>query len=67
MKIRTISDGDFEIALEGRMKTPYPKLKREVAIDGHKADVVAVTSQVTCTQDGKVYKGYHAYILAEIE
>jgi len=66
MKIRTISDGDFEIVVEVRMKTPYPKLKRVVSIDNEKADVVAVTSQVTCTKDGKVYKGYNAYILADI-
>ena len=66
MKIRTISDGDFEIYMEGKMKSPYPKLKREVFIDKVKADVVAVTSQITCTKDGRVYKGYHAFILADV-
>jgi len=66
MKIKTISNGDLEIVMEARMKTPYPALKREVAIDGQKADVVVVTSQLTCRKDGKIYQGYHAYILAEV-
>lgn len=66
MKLRTISDGDFEIIVEGRMKPPYPKLKREVFIDKEKADIVAVTSTITCTKDGRIFKGYHAYIMADV-
>ena len=66
MKIRTIGDGDLVIMMEAKMKAPYPKLSRTVSIDNEKADIVAVTSQITCTKDGRVYKGYHAYILADV-
>ena len=66
MKLRTMSDGDFEIIVEATMKAPYLKLKRDVFIDKVKADIVAVTSQLTCTKDGKLYKGYHAYIMADV-
>lgn len=66
MKLRTISDGDFDIVLEAVMKSPYPELKREVFIDKEKADIVAVTSQITCRKDGRLYKGYHAYIMADV-
>jgi len=66
MIIRTLSNGDLEIIMEARMKAPYPKLKQEVSINNEKADVVAVTSQITCTKDGRIYKGYHAYILADV-
>jgi hypothetical protein len=66
MKLRTISDGDFDIILEAKMKSPYPKLKRDVFIDKEKANIVAVTSQITCTQNGKLFKGYCAYIMADV-
>jgi hypothetical protein len=66
MKLRTIDNGDFEIELKAIMKSPYPKLNREVTVGGHKADIVAVTEQLTCTQNGRIYKGYHAYIMADV-
>lgn len=66
MKIRTISDGDLEIIMEAKLKSPYPKLKREVAIDKEKADIVAITSQITATKDGRLFKGYHAYVLKDV-
>jgi len=62
MKIRTL-DGDFNIVMKGTLKSPYPPLKRTVSLDGEVADAVAVTEQITCEKDGKIYKGYHAYIL----
>ena len=65
MKIRT-ENGDFEIIMQGNLKSPYPLLKHEVSIDGGKADIAAVTHQITCEKDGKIYKGYHAYILKNV-
>lgn len=66
MRIRTVSDGDLEIVMEAKMKSPYPKLRREVSIDKEVADIVAVTSQLTVTKGDRVYKGYHAYILKDV-
>lgn len=66
MKIRTISDGSLDIVMEAQMKSPYPKLRREVAIDKEPADIVAVTSQITATKGDRIYKGYHAYILKDV-
>jgi hypothetical protein len=66
IQLRTIDDGNFNIILKATMKTPYPKLKRTVAIDGNKADVVAVTAKITCEKDGHTFKGYQAYILKDI-
>lgn len=66
MKIRTIDNGDLEIILQGNLKSPFPKLNRKIEIDGDAADINAVTATVTCEQGGKVYKGYHIYLLREV-
>ncbi len=67
MTLRTMSHGDLTIIFKANLKVPYPKLKRTVSIDNEIADIVAVTSQLTCSQNGKTYKGYHVYILKEVE
>ena len=66
MRIRTEKHGDLEILLQGNLKTPYPELERKIVIDNDEADVKAVSNTITCRKDGKIYKGYHIYLLKEI-